>query len=107
MINILSGMSRGCLTITILPSDLVEGDEDIHLAINEETTMATVEEGNTTVIIASDGGNMYLSCITLHLHNVGTGTQVLERLIKICHYTALLETCSDTEFHAIALYNIL
>jgi hypothetical protein len=55
VINILSGMSRGCLTITILPSDLVEGDEDIHLAINEETTMATVEEGNTTVMIASDG----------------------------------------------------
>ena len=58
VINILSGMSRGCLTITILPSDLVEGDEYIHLAINEETTMAIVEEGNTTVMIASDGGNM-------------------------------------------------
>ena len=53
-------MSRGCLTITIIPSDVVEGDEVIYLAINEETTMATVEEANTTVMIASDGGNMLL-----------------------------------------------
>ena len=60
VITIMSGTSRGCLTITILPSDLVEGEEEIHLAINEGTTLATVEQGNTTVMIASDGGNVLL-----------------------------------------------
>ena len=86
MINILSEMNRGCLIITILPSNLVEGDENIHLAINEETTMAIVEEGNTTVMIASDGGNMYtdLSCIALYLCIAGTGTQALKWANQIC-----------------------
>ena len=83
MINILSGMSRGCLTITILPSDLVEGDEYIHLAINEETTMATVEEGNTSVMIASDGGNMWYYSIVLPVRSFECQCVLLHSLLWV------------------------
>ena len=56
VINIQSGMSRGCLTINIIASALAEDIEGIYLAINETTTMADVEEGSTIVVINADGG---------------------------------------------------
>ena len=71
VINILSGMSRGCLTITIIQSDLVEDTESIDLLINETTTMANVLEERTTVIIDADGGmknNSSLYLLTIFFH---------------------------------------
>ena len=55
MINILSGMRRGCLTIEIIGSAVLEGEERINLKINETSTMAIVEDRQTTVVIESDG----------------------------------------------------
>ena len=55
VINILSGMDRGCLTIEIIGSAVVEGEERINLEINETSTMAVVEDRQTTVVIESDG----------------------------------------------------
>ena len=63
VINILAGTSRGCLTITIIQSDLVEGIESIDLQIAETSPMANVLEGRTTVGIEADG-SMY--AITLY-----------------------------------------
>ena len=71
VIVITSGTSRGCLIINIIPSDLVEGEEDIHLTINEETTQAVVLNGSTTVVIESDGGihiNFNCSVVYTLLH---------------------------------------
>ena len=55
VVNILSGMSRGCLSIHIISSPLVEDAESIDLLINETTIMANVLEGRTTVVIEGDG----------------------------------------------------
>ena len=56
VINILSGTSRGCLTINIITSALAESFEGIYLVINETTTMADVLEERTIVVIDADGG---------------------------------------------------
>ena len=50
-----SGTNRGCLTIDIIPSALVEGLEVFNLAISG-LTQAVIVEGNTTVVIAADEG---------------------------------------------------
>ena len=55
VINILSGMDRGCLTIEIIDSAVVDGEERINLEINETSTIAIVEDRQTTVVIESDG----------------------------------------------------
>ena len=55
MINILSGMDRGCLTIEIIGSAVLEGEERINLEINKTSTMAIVEDRQTTVVIEGDG----------------------------------------------------
>ena len=57
VINILSGTSRGCLTINIIASALAEDIEGIYLVINETTTMADVLEERTIVVIEADGGS--------------------------------------------------
>ena len=49
-------MSRGCLTITIVSSDLVEDAESIYLTINKTTTKAGVTKEGTIVVINCDGG---------------------------------------------------
>ena len=54
MIVIESGTNRGCLAITIISSAVIEGQEEINLAINT-TTVAAVVDGTTTVVISSDG----------------------------------------------------
>ena len=54
VINILSGMDRGCLTIEIIDSAVLKGEERINLEINK-TTMAIVEDRQTTVVIEGDG----------------------------------------------------
>ena len=56
MINILTGTNRGCLTINIIASPVVEGREELILFINEQNLTANVLDGDTTVIITSDGG---------------------------------------------------
>ena len=56
VISILSGTSRGCLTINITASALAEDIEGIYLVINETTTMADIEEESTIVVIDADGG---------------------------------------------------
>ena len=58
MIVIESGTNRGCLTITIISSAVIEGQEEINLAINT-TTVAAVVDGMTTVVISTDGGNAH------------------------------------------------
>ena len=55
VINILSGMNRGCLTIEIIGSAVLEGEERVNLEINETSTMAVVEDRQTTVVVESDG----------------------------------------------------
>ena len=50
-------MSRGCLTVSILESALVEGEEEIRLAIDSSVDAAIVA-GETTIMIASDGGKI-------------------------------------------------
>ena len=56
VINIRSGMSRGCLTITVVSSDLAEDAESIYLTINKATTKADVMKEGTVVVINCDGG---------------------------------------------------
>ena len=61
VINILSGTSRGCLTINIIQSDLAEDIEAIYLVINEVTPPAVVAEERTVVVIDADGCEWPLS----------------------------------------------
>ena len=59
VITIPALITRGCLTVEILASAVVEGEEEIHMRINETTTVALIVDGETVVAIAADGG-MYL-----------------------------------------------
>ena len=86
VINILSGMSRDCLTITIIQSDLVEDIENIDLLINETTTMANVVLGRTRVTIDADGSTKNNS--TLYLFNY-----ILQ--YYPCPLYTLIIVCSD------------
>ena len=63
VINIESGTNRGCLTITIISSPVIEGREEINLAINTTTTMAAVVGGTTTVVIR---GNAHTHTHMIH-----------------------------------------
>ena len=68
VIDILTGMTGGCLTITIIPSDLAEDIESIDLLINQTTPMANVLEERTTITIDADGStqnNCSLSFINI------------------------------------------
>ena len=56
MIEIPLGGSRGCLTVTILSSIVVEHDEEIQFGINN-TVLAVVEDATTAVFIQKDGGS--------------------------------------------------
>ena len=56
MIVIESGTNRSCLTITINSSPVIEGREEINLAINATATNAAIVNGMTTVVISSDAG---------------------------------------------------
>ena len=57
LIVIPANMARGCLAVTILGSAVVEGEEEIRLAINSGAVNATVQDPTeTTIIIAADGG---------------------------------------------------
>ena len=51
-----ANMARGCLTVTILQSAVVEGEEEIRLAIDSTAVNATVVDAETTIVIAPDGG---------------------------------------------------
>ena len=66
VINILSGMNRGCLTIEIISSAVLEGEERINLEINKTSTMATVVDRQTTVVIESDGSTYVHMCIAIY-----------------------------------------
>ena len=68
-INIVPGTSRGCLTINILSSAVVEHDEEIRLTIAENTTTQVVVVGATTTVLVEDNGSMLL-CLCTH-HNSG------------------------------------
>ena len=65
-INIVPGTSRGCLTIYILSSAVVERDEEIHLTIAENTTTQAVVVGATTTVLIEDNGSMLLCLCTHH-----------------------------------------
>ena len=68
MINILTGTNRGCLTINIIASPIVEGREELILFINEQNLTANVLDGDTTVIITSDGGmSLHIAYIQWHM----------------------------------------
>ena len=68
-INIVPATSRGCLTIYILSSAVVEHDEEIRLTIAENTTTQAVVVGATTTVLVEDNGSMLL-CLCTH-HNSG------------------------------------
>ena len=57
-----AGESRGCLDISIIPSDVVEPQEEINLAINTTTTDAATFGAvtTTTVVILTDGSMYYV-----------------------------------------------
>jgi hypothetical protein len=50
-----ANMARSCLTVTILKSEVVEGEEEIRLAIDSTAVNATVVDAETTIVIAPDG----------------------------------------------------
>ena len=56
-------MNRGCLTIIILPSEVVEGEEVIVLGIDTVSPDAEVVDGETTITILSDGGMFQPLCV--------------------------------------------
>ena len=72
MITIHSGMSWGCLTVLVLSSALIEGEEHIHLTINEQMTMAVIEHGTASVIIADDGGILKLNTLAVNLFPISS-----------------------------------
>ena len=49
-------MNRGCLSIYILSSEVVERNEEILLSINEDTTKAIVDGLSTTKVVIEDHG---------------------------------------------------
>ena len=55
-ITIAPGMNRGCLSIYILSSEVVERNEEILLSINEDTTKAIVDGLSTTKVVIEDHG---------------------------------------------------
>ena len=59
-INIVPATSRGCLTINILSSAVVEHDKEIHLTIAENTTTQAVVVGATTTVLIEDNGSTLL-----------------------------------------------
>ena len=71
VITIPALIARGCLTVEILASAVVEGEEEIHMRINETTTEALIVDGETVVAIAhaADRG-MYLSLALIHFSSI-------------------------------------
>ena len=64
--DIPAGTNRGCLEISIIPSDVVEGEERIELILADTTPMTLRDDPvTTTVTIASDGGT-YRRIILAH-----------------------------------------
>ena len=57
VITIAANTSRGCLSVTILQSAVVEGEEEIRLGINSSVG-AILETAETTILIAQDGGKI-------------------------------------------------
>ena len=52
---ILANANRGCLTLSIIASTVVEGEEEVRLGIAADID-ATVVPRATTIVIAVDGG---------------------------------------------------
>jgi hypothetical protein len=55
VIEISAGGDRGCLQVFIIPSALVEPEEEINLSINTTSTVADIEVEATTIVILGDG----------------------------------------------------
>ena len=66
-----AGGSRGCLQISIIPSDVVEPQEEINLAINTTTTAVTTFGAvtTTTVVILTDGSTYYNNFMPVLVHS--------------------------------------
>ena len=111
-INIQPGTNRGCLIITILPSDLVEREETIELSITSASPEANITRGMATVLISSDGGTcigpdiiytVYMYRINPHHFNDNKDTRNIIRTYK-CTYIIIIQ-CHDDIIETIIMFN--
>ena len=65
---------RGCLTVSLIASTVVEGEEEVRLGISTNVD-ATVVAGTTIIAIAVDGGKFYPTrCTLITLCSICYGT---------------------------------
>ena len=85
-INTVPGTSRGCLTMNILSSAVVEHDKEIHLTIAENTTTQAVVVGATTTVLIEDNGSTLL-CTHHERMTVGDSRYSYGGIVMVATYS--------------------